>query len=95
MPLFRQLPMGEGVSRLNLLWLPLSQDIALPATAMAVLRETGVIGHLAVQSEAAEPAIGEIKMDSVKPTPQSGSRRRYVLGEKRTETNGLARRWAA
>ncbi len=41
----------------------MSQDIALPKPAMAILREAGVIRHLAVQSEAAEPAIGEVEMD--------------------------------
>lgn len=40
-----------------------SQDIALPEPAMAILREAGVITHLAAQSEAAEPAVGEVEMD--------------------------------
>jgi hypothetical protein len=30
---------------------------------MAVLREAGVIGYLSVQSEVAEPAIGEVKVN--------------------------------
>ena len=38
-------------------------NAALPEPLMSVLREAGVIGHFAVQSEAAEPAIGEIKVD--------------------------------
>ncbi len=39
------------------------QDIALPKPAVAILREACVIRHLAAQSEAAEPAIGEVEMD--------------------------------
>lgn len=41
----------------------MSQDVAPPEPAMAVLREAGMIRHFAVQSKAAEPAIGEIKVD--------------------------------
>lgn len=38
----------------------MSQDLALPKPAVAALREAGVIRHLAVQSEVAEPAVGEV-----------------------------------
>ncbi len=40
-----------------------SKDVALLEPAIAVLREARVIGDLAVQTEAAEPAIGEIEVD--------------------------------
>lgn len=38
------------------------QDVALPEPAGAVLRKAGVIEALAVQSKAAEPAIGQVEM---------------------------------
>jgi hypothetical protein len=54
-------PLSEAAFHYRLEHMP--QDIALPEPAMAVLREAGMIRDLAVQTEAAEPAIGEIKMD--------------------------------
>ena len=39
------------------------KDIALPETSVAVLREAGMIRHLAVQSKPAKQTIGEIEMN--------------------------------
>lgn len=47
----------------------MSQDIALPEPAMAVLGEAGMIRNLAVQPEAAEPAIGEVEVDLFTQSP--------------------------
>jgi hypothetical protein len=39
------------------------QDVALPEAAMAAAREGGMVRNLAVQSQTAEPSIGEVKVD--------------------------------
>src|ERR1700741_3230600 len=39
------------------------QEIDLAETAMPVLREGGMIGHIAVEPEPAEPPVGQIKVD--------------------------------
>ena len=39
------------------------QQVAVTKAAMAVLREGRVVGHLAVEPEPAEPAVGEVQMD--------------------------------
>ena len=38
------------------------QDVALPEPAMAVAREGGMVGNFAVQSQTAEPSIGEVEV---------------------------------
>ena len=40
----------------------MTQQFALPETAMPVLREGGVVGNAVVQIKAAKPAIGEVQM---------------------------------
>jgi hypothetical protein len=40
----------------------MAQKVALPEAAMAVEREGGVIGNLALKTQAAEPPIGKIEM---------------------------------
>lgn len=43
----------------------LAQQIAVAEAAVAVLREGRVIGHVALEPEPAEPAIGEVEVDLV------------------------------
>ena len=40
----------------------LTQEIAVAESAMPVLRESRVAGHIALEPEPAEPAIGEVQM---------------------------------
>ena len=39
-----------------------AEEIALAKAAMAVLGEGGVVRHLALQAEAAEPAVGQVQV---------------------------------
>src|SRR5208283_1471391 len=36
--------------------------VTLPESAMSILREAGVVGHLVLEPEPAEPAIGQVQM---------------------------------
>jgi len=47
----------------------LAQKIALAETAMPVLGKGRVVGHIAVEPQSAEPAIGQIKVDLVAQPP--------------------------
>ena len=47
----------------------LAQQVALAEAAVAVLREGRVVGHVAVQPQPAEPAIGEVEMNLLAEPP--------------------------
>ncbi len=47
----------------------LAQEVAVAEAAVAVLREGGVIGHVAFEPEPAEPAVGEVQMHLVAQAP--------------------------
>jgi hypothetical protein len=53
-------PLGHAALNGHLEQLP--QQVAVAEAAVPVLREGGVIGHRAFETEPAEPAIGQIEM---------------------------------
>jgi hypothetical protein len=65
-----------------------SQEIALAEAAMPVLREAGVIGHIAVEPEPAEPPVGQIEVDLFAETPLGADTKQYPTMSMRISSSG-------